>query len=97
MSGASRGSCPGSAISSVIALDLTGFHRVLIRPLMATLVMVLMLNGLCILMASATPAVRLVTGVLSGVLVYLAVSTLINRAQLVEIVSIVGSLRRRPS
>lgn len=77
-----------------IALSHADFHRVLVRPLAATLMMTIGLWGVARLVASLAPSGRLAAGVTAGALIYLAVSTLINRAQLLEIVSILRSLRR---
>jgi O-antigen/teichoic acid export membrane protein len=78
-------------------IDLTHmeFHRVLLKPLGAALAMVAALHGLAVIIGPLTPAGRLAVGVLAGTLIYLAVSALINRGQLLEIASILRSLRRR--
>ena len=80
----------------VIALRLADFHRVLVRPLVATLVMVGVLLAAAPSMQLLAPALRLALGIALGVLTYGAASMAVNRAQLTEVVSIVRSLRHKP-
>ena len=77
----------------VIALRLVDFHRVLVWPLVATLIMVGVLEAAAASMQSLAPALRLSLGIAMGVLTYGAASLAVNRAQLVEVLSVLRSLR----
>ncbi len=78
----------------IIGLRLADFHRVLIWPLVATLLMVGLLEVAQASMQAWTPVVRLSVGIALGVLAYLAASLAFNRKQLADVLAIVRSLRR---
>jgi len=77
----------------VIELRLREFHRVLIRPLVATLMMDAVLMAVMAQLGEMSPRYRLATGVLCGALAYLAFTLLVNRRQLGQIYERVRSLR----
>lgn len=79
----------------IIRLRLAEFHRVLMWPLIATLVMVGVLEGAITVMVSLEPAIRLSLGVAIGILTYGVANLVVNRAQLADVLSIVISLRGR--
>lgn len=79
----------------LIDLPLADFHRILIRPLGATVVMIgIVAIGVHFLQAFA-PAHRLLLCISIGVVTYMVISLAVNRAQIDEVISIVHSLRSK--
>lgn len=79
----------------IIGLSLADFHRVLIRPFGATIAMV----GIVLIAVPLLPRFerveRLILSVALGIVAYAAISMVINRRQLVELKSILQSLRTK--
>jgi O-antigen/teichoic acid export membrane protein len=76
----------------LIGLRVSAFAFALARPLACTLVMTLVL-GSDVWRWTSEPASRLAVSIAAGALIYVVASLLFNRAQLVEIVALVRSLR----
>jgi PST family polysaccharide transporter len=79
----------------LVHLPLADFHRVMIRPLGATLAMIGVLEIAVPSLPTMAPTYRLPLCVSLGVVIYAAVSFAINRAQIAEVLSIARSLRAR--
>lgn len=78
----------------LIDLKLAEFHRVIIRPGLATTVMLAALIVFSSVSLAWPPVYRFGAGVILGSITYLFASLMVNRAQIMELVEIFGSLRR---
>jgi O-antigen/teichoic acid export membrane protein len=79
----------------LVDLRLGEFHRAVLRPLVAT---ALMVGGMLLVargVATQPPAVRLGVGIGTGAVLYVLVSLALNRQQVRELVAVVRNLRRR--
>ena len=79
----------------LIGLRLVDFHAVIVRPGLAMLVMLAVLQVAGTFVSAWPPTLRLGAGVALGGVAYLLASLLINRAQIDELLGILRSLRRR--
>lgn len=79
----------------VINLPLADFHRVIIRPFCATLAMIGVLTVSVPLLQELAASYRLPLCIGVGVATYVAVSLAINRVQILELMSILRSLRSK--
>lgn len=93
-------SCPLFYYTAVTAfrlidLGLAPFHRTIVRPALATLLMVGVLLVLMPFLASWAPHWRLAVGTSIGALAYAVASLVLNRGQVFDLLGILRSIRQR--
>lgn len=80
----------------LVGLTIADFHGAIVRPLLASMLMVAAVTAITLLLASWTPGPRLLTGIACGAALYLVLSAGVNRRQMSELLAALRSLRTRP-